>query len=302
VLCYKCLKEIKEENRYGLHQECFMVWFKLKADAEFRDLELRSDSDPDKKGKKNKSWNTSFFHGNYKKYSTSLAGESYILKVKEAAYPELPEVEYTCNRIARSLKLPVSEFYLLSLVGERVFVTKNFCKTSTTRMTLDHIYKYLKEGSEFNCETIIEVIFKETGRYSDVSTFIDTCLFDALIGNHDRHGGNIGLIVTAKGTRLSPIYDNPSHLGLESGKFLDMHWSPKGKIFTSEEVEPTAKDYVKEFIRLEQEEIVFEFIDRINESEIMKIIDEGFCTPLMKKALKNLVNERINEYHESDPR
>ena len=297
--CFKCLENIEGKGKYGLHLKCFLEWFNLNEECDFKDLELRSDSDQNNsKKRKQKSWNSSFFHGNYKKYSASLGGESYILKVKEQKYPELPEVEYTCNQIARYLKIPVPKFFIISLFNERVFATKNFCRTSTTRMTLDHIYKYLNENSEFDCETLINIIFKETKRFNDISTFVQTCLFDSLIGNHDRHGRNIGLIVTSKGSKLSPIYDNPSQLGLESGDFLKMHWSPKGKIFTQETKEPTPKDYFKEFLRLEYKDVVAEFVKRLNKTEILKIIDEGFCTPLMKKALKKLIKERIDEYYD----
>ena len=300
--CFKCLKEITGEHRYGLHQACFMEWFKLTEDAEFRDLEIRSESDPQKNKKDHRTWNSSFFQGNYKKYSANLGDQSYILKVKETQYPEMPEVEFTCNRIASFLKIPVPTYYMILLFDERVFVTKNFCRTSGTRMNLDHIYKYLSEDCEFDCETLIDVIFKETGKFNDVSIFIETCLFDALIGNHDRHGRNIGLIVTSKGTRLSPIYDNPSQLGLESNKFLKMHWSPKGKIWTKSSKEPTPKDYVLEFNRLGYEEVVSEFIERINKEKIMQIIDDGFCSDLMKNALKKLIKERIQEYYDSSAR
>lgn len=294
--CFKCLRQLSEKSKYGLHVHCFLEWFELEKEEDFKDLELKSESGP-KPSLKN--WNSSFFHGNYKKYSANLGNNSYILKVKEADYPELPEVEYTCNRIARDLKIPVPDFYLISLFEERVFVTKNFSRTTTTRMTLDHIYKYLSENSEFDCETLINVILKETKKYLDASIFVKTCLFDSLIGNHDRHGRNLGFIVTSKGTRLAPIYDNPSQLGLESGDFLTMHWSPKGKIFTKKSTEPTPQDYVEEFIRLGFEDDVSEFVERIDKKRIAKIIDQGFCSRPMKEALKRLLFERIEEFYAS---
>lgn len=36
--------------------------------------------------------------------------------------PELPEVEYLCNQIARTLSLPVPEFYYIDF-----FIRKTFC-------------------------------------------------------------------------------------------------------------------------------------------------------------------------------
>jgi len=68
--------------------------------------------------------------------------------------------------------------------------------------------------------------------YIDVSIFIKTLLFDALIGNNDRHGRNLGFIVTSKGSTLSPIYDNVSYLSLESGGMLQAQHNPTGRINT----------------------------------------------------------------------
>ena len=91
-------------------------------------------------------------------------------------------------------------------------------------------------------------------------------------------------------------------MGLESGNFLQMHWSPKGKIYTKTSTEPTPKDYIEEFTRLDHKKIVFEFIDKLKRKDIIKIIDEGFYSELMKKALKKLVDERLEEFYENDPR
>jgi hypothetical protein len=296
-ICLKCLNIISENKKvhYGLHAACFIDWFQLKQICEFSNLEIRSDTDRKRDKKSHKSWNSSFFHGNYKKYSATLEDESYILKVKEASYPELPDVEYVCNQIAKSMRVPVPDFYLVKLYDERIFVTKNFCKTKSTKMTLDHVYKYLEESDSFNCETLIKLLEKETKRYNDIDTFVKMCLFDSIIGNHDRHGRNIGLIVTAKGLTLSPIYDNPSSLGLESGNFLNMHWSPKGKIFTKSSGEPTSKDYAIEFIRLGHKDIVEDFYSGLKRDEINLLIDKSFCSAAMKNALKKLIHERIEE-------
>jgi serine/threonine protein kinase HipA of HipAB toxin-antitoxin module len=52
------------------------------------------------------------------------------------------------------------------------------------------------------------------------------CLFDALVGNHDRHGRNIALIETRKGHILSPFYDNPSYIGIEDHNLLLAEHNP----------------------------------------------------------------------------
>ncbi len=303
--CLKCLKEIHKKGWYGLHPICFMEWFQLKECIDFQNLNRQSG----KSGGSTESvgahhvksknqlgmprhWNSSFFHGNYKKYAATLAGKSYILKVREEKSPELPDVEFICNQIASTLGIPVPPYYLLQFSGHHVFATKNFLNDY---QTLNHIYRYLKNGDEFDIETLLDIILSKTNSLADTYTFVQVCLFDSLVGNHDRHGRNLGFITTPNQMRLSPIYDNPSQLGLESEDFLKMHWSPKGKVFTKSSKEPLPKDYVDEFIRLGFEDAVEEFIKRINKDKIVRIIENGFCSSLMKEALKKLIHERINE-------
>lgn len=74
-----------------------------------------------------------------------------------------------------------------------------------------------------------------------------------------------------------------------------MHWSPKGKIFTKQSKEPTSKDYAHEFIRLGHKDIVKDFHLTLKEMVIDSLINQSFCTEVMKGALKKLIHERIEE-------
>ena len=299
--CLKCLQHLSSQDDVdgtGLRAKCFTDWFMLKGRASFGSFE-RSQSGSlgpavpmlgDVAG-----WNTSFFHGRFKKYSATLADQSYIFKVKEDIAPELPDVEYLCNQIAKSCGLPVPPFYMVKFGGERAFVTKNFIRKNAGAVNLVHIYHYLDPDGRYDCAALLKSILHETRRHSDAAVFVSTCLFDSIIGNHDRHGRNLGLLVTTKGTMLAPIYDNTSALGLEYGEFLRADWSPKGKIATSTTPEPTAKDYVVEFRRLGYEAEVTKFAQRLNINRIAAIIGGSFCTELMKDAMKRLVIKRIDE-------
>ena len=146
-----------------------------------------------------------------------------------------------------------------------------------------------------DCENLLSIISEVTGRFVDIETFIKVCLFDSLIGNHDRHGRNLGFLVTSKGSTLAPIYDNPSALGLENGDWLKADFSPKGRITTKKSEEPTTKDYVIEFKRLGYLDQVLAFSKNINIIQINRLIDDSFCSPLMKAAYKNLIRKRTEE-------
>ncbi len=292
IPCIKCLTPLAKDNaHYGLHPECFATWFKAPTTASFVSLTRRSAVS--EQTTKISPQNTSFFHGKFKKYSAELEGQSYILKMREADAPELPEVEYLCNQIAEILGIPVAEHFLIDFEGERVFVTKNFIKKSALS-DLQHIYHY-RPDDQHSCEKLIKVTTEQVKRPYDVGVLIDTILFDALIGNHDRHGRNLAFIVTTGKMALSPIYDNVSYLGLEKGQMLKADFNPLGKIATSVTTEPSMKDYVIELKRLGYEDQAKDFYSRIKPAHIETVITKSFCGDLMKSAMWKLIQKRTKE-------
>ena len=63
---------------------------------------------------------------------------------------------------------------------------------------------------------ILDNILKDLKEYRLIDDFINLLLFDAFIGQPDRHEENWGIIISKEGNsdcRLSPIYDNASSLG-----------------------------------------------------------------------------------------
>jgi len=294
MICLKCQQTIKGTSKYGLHEKCFVEWFKVDPSNDFVSLQQRSalSRDPEVKESVN---NTSFYHGKFKKYSANLGTESYILKMREAKNaPELPEVEYLCNQIAGAVGLPVPEYYFIDFFSDRVFVTKVFIKKSGGSANLEHIYKFRPDDGH-DCETLIKVITETTKLPYDVDVFLNTILFDALIGNHDRHGRNLAFIVTPSKTVLSPIYDNVSYLSLESGAMLAADFNPTGRIATQSTKAPSMHHYVEELKRLGYSDIIASFAQKIKLTKINTLIDQSFCTDLMKQAFKKLLHKRHKE-------
>ncbi len=85
--CLKCRAPLTTSDDFaatGLHAVCFAEWFKLKAPEPFSGFKRRQaeSQEPMPKEPDAASWNTSFFHGRFKKYSATLAGESYIFKIR----------------------------------------------------------------------------------------------------------------------------------------------------------------------------------------------------------------------------
>lgn len=291
--CLKCLLPIEPDvYHYGLHNQCFEAWFKAPITAQFTTLTRRNSYSYNATAKRSPQ-NTSFFHGKFKKYSAELENHSYILKMRETEAPELPEVEYLCNQIGSLLEIPVADFYIINFEEDIVFVTKNFIKP-TTPIDLQHIYHF-RADEDHHCKGLIKVISEKTQRPHDVRVLINTILFDALIGNHDRHGRNLALITTAGSISLAPIYDNVSYLGLEKGNMLKADFNPTGKISTSATNEPSMKDYAKELKHLGYHELVNEFYHKIKLSQLENLIQMSFCSELMKKAITKLITKRCKE-------
>lgn len=293
--CLKCLKSVSpSEAHYGLHPSCFLNSFRLKELLNFTGIARKSAGEDSLGRSSGIQEHSSFFHGKFKKYSAELGKYSYILKVQETDAPELPEVEYVSNQIAETLGIPVARFYLIEFFSQRTFVTKNFI-SHQMNMNLTHIYHYKKPNIPLDLEGLVQIIAQETKQFRDIQILLHVCLFDSLIGNHDRHGRNLGLLITPIGSELAPIYDNPSALGLESGAWLQADFSPKGRIPTQNSTEPSARDYVMELKRLGYEKEVSLFISQINLTKIDRLIDRSFCSDLMKIALKKLIHSRSEE-------
>jgi hypothetical protein len=276
---------------------CFAEWFEINPLNDFENIALKQTSQGIAASDINQ-FNSSFFHGAFKKYSAEIEGEQYILKVAQNEYPELPKVEWVSNQIASILGLKVPEYYLINLNNTQMtFVTKNFM-SKRQGANLVHIYHYLKDGDEYSCQTILNILKEKCGRLSDIKEFIFMCLFDALIGNHDRHGRNIGLVQNGPSSySLSPTYDNPSYIGIEDEYLLGADLNPKGKIWTSKSKEATLRDYIDEFNGLEYEEITQDFIKKIKikKNEIYLAIDKSDISELRKRAFKKIIEKRFQE-------
>lgn len=300
-ICFKCSKTIDSQDLlYGLHKNCFCAWFSLKSPADFQDVVLSKEEDSPQFDRP--SINTSFLQGKFKKYSARLNDQSYILKVQEEGYPELPVVEYLCNQIAQKIGLILPSFYLIRFPDEveakAAFVVDNFMKKHIPG-NLIHIYHFIGE-QPFEIQTIFNILKEKVGRLEALRQFVFLCLFDALIGNHDRHGRNLGLIETKKGYELAPFYDNTSYIGIEDQSLLLAHHNPRGKISTSDNAEPTIKDYVNAFCQMGFKSWLDEFLQRVEKATLFQLIEKSFLSEKRKKGFSNLINRRLQEAKDAD--
>ncbi len=295
--CYYCGNELGsgEGEHYGLHPQCFREAFGVHDLHEFLEIARVS---PDTKSQEDSDVNkdevvSSFFQGKFRKYSGRLGNTPYIMKVKEEEYPELPVVENLCNQVARVLGLEVPDFQLIRFFDVPTFTVRNFIQPGRIE-TLHHIYHFL-DGGSFDCETLINVIGEKTGRIVDIERFVSLCLFDSLIGNHDRHGRNLGLIEKAGQYRLAPFYDNPSYIGIETEALLPADHSPRGHIATSSCDEPVMTDYIEEFSRLGYESVIDEFRKRASMPRLLEASGWQHLSKDRENAFLRLIEKRLRQ-------
>ena len=292
--CCYCRQPIQNEAAwYGLHSTCFKKCFKIQELAPFSDLVARSQSQTPQLNSKN--YHISFFHGAYKKYSGRLVDQSYILKVQQKEFPELPATEFLCNQIFESLNVPIPEYSLIQFPETHLcFATKNFM-AELMNADLVHIYHFIKESKDYTCEQLIQVIGDQTGRRTEQEKFAFLTLADSLIGNNDRHGRNLAFIRSPKGMILAPFYDNPSSLAIEDVFMLEADLRPRGSIFTRNSDKPTMKDYIQEWERLGYSEIVGQFRKQCSLPKIEILIQKSYLSEKRKQALIRLIKKRYEE-------
>lgn len=292
-ICYKCnLINNDPQAIYGLHVPCFIEWFNLIKAESFQ--EIVAHSQPQEYVIAGIT-SSSFFHGMFRKYSSTLNGVKYILKIQEESYPELPATEYLCNQIFQALNIQVPPFYLIDFeAGQICFVTENFMRYYG-ESNLVHIYHYFKEPMQYSCENIVKIISENVGRITAIEDFIYLTLADSLIGNHDRHGRNLAFIQSSNGLILSPFYDNVSYLGTEIDSLLAADHQPKGKIETILAREPSMLDYIAEWNRLGYGYVVERFREHISLAEIRELIAASNISQKRKQALIKIIEKRNRE-------
>ena len=292
--CFRCSRPIQNEDAMieGLHAACFCDWFQVKKTDDFQDVIARS-SEIISNG-----WAriaSSFFHGKFRKYSAKLKQKNYLLKVQEEEFLELPAMEYLCNQIARQLGLWVPDHFFIKFQNELdTFVCENFMQ-NYPGCNLIHIYRFLEKPDQFSCEGLLHVLEREVKRADEICRLVKLCLFDSLIGNHDRHGRNLGLIQSGSELSLAPFYDNPSYIALEHPMLLGALHEPRGAIATKKTQEPSMRDYVQEWARLDFAQPIQEFKQQINLQQIHDLIRQSFVSLKRQKALINLIERRYNE-------
>jgi len=127
--------------------------------------------------------------------------------------------EFACMKLAKTLKLPVPEVWLLR-VPEPVYLIERYDRKMVAGniVALHQIdgcqllghgsgWKYQGSAGLVSLPKLVTALRDLKVRASDLLQFQRWVMFNYLIGNADAHGKNISVLIDDKGFRLAPFYD-----------------------------------------------------------------------------------------------
>jgi serine/threonine-protein kinase HipA len=149
---------------------------------------------------------------------------THILKpeLPEPPYPALATNEYFCMRLAELCGLSAAPVELRTIAGRACLVVERFDRDRTgwppTRTHQEDLcqalgltpdFKYQKQGWALPSYSALADVLDEHSPQpgADRLAGAQAALFHFLIGNADAHAKNIGLLYSAGGVRLAPMYD-----------------------------------------------------------------------------------------------
>ncbi len=140
--------------------------------------------------------------------------QKYLFKVPTEGTGEY-WAEFIASRLGEILDINIMEVDLASCKGVVGTIAKNFVNVKEEFYEGGDLFFTLYDDFDrynlqyYDLFNIVQLL----SEYNLEKDFITISVFDAFIGNQDRHCDNWGIIMNRQGYRLSPIYDNGSSMG-----------------------------------------------------------------------------------------
>ncbi len=153
--------------------------------------------------------------------SVSTSPTTHILKpdTRQPRYRPSAINEYACMKLARALKLPVPDVWLLR-VPEAAYVVQRYDRLDVAGniialhqfdgcQLLGHGsgWKYQRQGGLVSIPKLVQALNRLPVSGRDRADLLRWVMFNYLIGNADAHVKNLSVLVDEKGFRLAPFYD-----------------------------------------------------------------------------------------------
>ena len=151
-------------------------------------------------------------------------GKIFYFKTSKRVYPTEFWMEIVASAIGRSWGLDVLEYHVAQHAELFGCISENMISQEGEELRELKSYLVLEDSSynpsakEHQSRYTFEFIARALRKQSlddFLPKIIETIVFDAVIGNQDRHQENIAFIVNADSERFSQIYDSGSCLGRE---------------------------------------------------------------------------------------
>ena len=146
---------------------------------------------------------------------------THILKpdTRQARYQPSAINEFACMKLARALRLPVPDVWMLR-VPEAAYVVERYDRllAAGNIVSLHQIdgcqllghgsgWKYERSGGLVSIPLLVKALRSLGVRGIDLLQFQRWVMFNYLIGNSDAHAKNVSVLIDDKGFRLAPFYD-----------------------------------------------------------------------------------------------
>ena len=153
--------------------------------------------------------------------SLGASPTTHILKpdTRQLRYQPSAINEYACMTLARALKLPVPDAWLLR-VPEAAYVVERYDRVVVSGnivglhqmdgcQLLGHGagWKYQRQAGLVSVPLLVAALRRLPVRGSDLLQLQRWVMFNYLIGNADAHAKNLSVLVSEEGFRLAPFYD-----------------------------------------------------------------------------------------------
>lgn len=232
------------------------------------------------------------FNANNRKYFFKTKNKKSIVK------------ELLGEELAKNFGLNYVHYDYAEYKNNKGVVCEDFVKNSTyTNFIEILLYEYDKEYFKRDTCNLYDIWNALYNKYKDeklvyklMNQLTDIFLFDFLIGNNDRHDGNIGVLENSEDINITPVFDNEellkntidyySILKVDDEKIND--WKDSLLKFLLHSTKEY-KEKLKEKICIIDEENIDNAIERV-EKRLNEELDEN-----LKIELKGLFSKRKNE-------
>jgi HipA-like C-terminal domain len=237
---------------------------------------------------------------------------AYIAKVGHKWYPMESVTEHLLNRIGAVLGLTMAFSKLSIINGQIRFCSRYFLKKNEQLMHGAQIYSAFLSGDDHFVETIEQQNQSQTlftfqfaeaaikysfpSQWSELlENFVKLLIFDAIVGNSDRHFYNWGVVTDIQGnesSRFTPIYDTARGL----------FWNEKeDKIRELCADTQRADIFLKKYVDKSIPKTGWEKIDKLNHFELVKLLhnhDDNYriiCEKLVNDENLNKIFALLDE-------